>query len=113
MTYTLQQSKAAFIEYLLFHYQFKSRISVWVLNLIKSSPNLLQQIHFVDARIPNHNTLEIATENTVEPAIRFTLDNQQLINSNEIFEFIANDALSFDIKVYFSDTKKREYKLNN
>lgn len=64
MSNTLQQVKANFIEYLLFQYQFKSRISVWVLNLIKSSPELLQQIHFVDELISDHHILEIAMEDT-------------------------------------------------
>ncbi|PHK49226.1 YpiB family protein [Staphylococcus edaphicus] len=114
MSNTLQQSKATFIEYLLFHYQFKSRISVWILNLLKSSPELLQQIHFVDESIPGHNTLALAMVNAVTPvAIKYTSDNQQIINSNEIFEVIANHNESFDIKIYFDKTQKRDQKLDD
>ncbi|CCI60835.1 MAG: YpiB family protein [Staphylococcus equorum] len=112
MSNTLQQVKANFIEYLLFQYQFKSRISVWVLNLIKSSPELLQQIHFVDKLISDHHILEIAMEDTEQQGIRFTLKNQQLINSDEIFNYIANDAVSFDIKLHFSKAQSRETRLD-
>lgn len=49
--------KQSFIEYLLFHYEFKSRISVWVLNYLKASPKKLQYIHFVDESIKHHQTL--------------------------------------------------------
>ena len=49
---------------LLFHYHFKSRISVWILNYIKSHTELLEHVHFVNQRIFNHKTLELALTNT-------------------------------------------------
>ncbi|HLR19634.1 MAG TPA: YpiB family protein [Staphylococcus sp.] len=112
MSNTLQQVKSNFIEYLLFHYNFKSRISVWVLNLIKSSPELLQQIHFVDKLISNHNVLEVALVGSNQQAIKFTRTNQQMINSDEIFNLISNENLSFDIKLHFSDVQPRETRLD-
>ncbi|WP_241519767.1 YpiB family protein [Staphylococcus delphini] len=42
----LNFEKRDFIEYLLFHYQFKSRISVWLLNFIKTSPALIEKNSF-------------------------------------------------------------------
>ncbi|WP_274539887.1 YpiB family protein [Staphylococcus pseudintermedius] len=42
----LNFEKRDFIEYLLFHYQFKSRISVWLLNFIKTNHALIEKIHF-------------------------------------------------------------------
>lgn len=110
---TLQQSKATFIEYLLFQYEFKSRISVWVLNLLKSSPELLQNVHFVDERIDAHNTLEISMIHTEQYGIKFNYKNQQLINSNEIFEHIALNQLSFDIKLNFNVEQDREARLDD
>lgn len=80
LTDTLQQVKASFIEYVLFQYRFKSRISVWVLNLIKSSPELLQKIYFVDEQIPSHNTLEISAVNTDNIAIKLKVQNLSLIH---------------------------------
>ncbi|MEP9851966.1 YpiB family protein [Staphylococcus aureus] len=112
MSNTLQQVKSNFIEYLLFHYNFKSRISVWVLNLIKSSPELLQQIHFVDKLISNHNVLEVGLVGSNQQAIKFTRTNQQMINSDEIFNLISNENLSFDIKLHFSDVQPRETRLD-
>lgn len=112
MTDTLQQVKASFIEYILFQYRFKSRISVWVLNLIKSLPELLQHIHFVDAYISNHNTLEIATDNTSQPAIKFTMQNQVMINNDKIFDYIADQKISFDIKLYLNQEEVRDTKLD-
>ncbi|MBO1919936.1 YpiB family protein [Staphylococcus xylosus] len=109
---TLQQSKATFIEYLLFQYEFKSRISVWVLNLLKSSPELLQNVHFVDERIDAHNTLEISMIHTEQYGIKFNYKNQELINSNEIFEHIALNQLSFDIKLNFNVKQDREARLD-
>ena len=57
---TLTQMKQSYIEYALFHYHFKSRISVWILNYIKSHTELLEHVHFVNQRIFNHKTLELA-----------------------------------------------------
>jgi len=113
MSETLVQSKATFIEYLLFRYTFKSRISVWILNLLKSSPDLLQQVHFIDEPIAQHNTLELATSNTEQPAIKLTLSDSQLVNSNEIFNYIAQHHQAIDIKIYFDTTLDREPKLDD
>ncbi|MDU0996242.1 MAG: YpiB family protein, partial [Staphylococcus lugdunensis] len=56
---SLTQMKQSYIEYALFHYHFKSRISVWLLNYIKASDKMLSQIHFVVEKIPSHPTLEL------------------------------------------------------
>ncbi|MGO3727265.1 YpiB family protein, partial [Staphylococcus carnosus] len=48
---SLNLMKKNFIEYLLFQYKFKSRISVWLLNLIKSDVERLDDIYFVDQSI--------------------------------------------------------------
>ena len=42
----------------------KSRISVWILNYIKSHTELLEHVHFVNQRIFDHETLELALTNT-------------------------------------------------
>lgn len=113
MSDTLLQSKATFIEYILFRYTFKSRISVWILNLLKSSPDVLQQVHFIDKPIAKHNTLELATTHTEQPAIQLTLSDSQLVNSNEIFEYIAQHRPAIDIKIYFDTSLNREPKLDD
>ena len=65
----ITQMKQSYIEYALFHYHFKSRISVWILNYIKSHTELLEHVHFVNQRIFNHKTLELALTNTDAPQL--------------------------------------------
>ncbi|RIP34304.1 IDEAL domain-containing protein [Staphylococcus gallinarum] len=112
MADTLQQMKSSFIEYILFHYRFKSRISVWVLNYLKSSPESLQNIHFVDEIIPMHNTLEISVANVNKIAIRLSLKDKQLINNDEIFNYIIDTTVAFDIKLHFDQSDTREARLD-
>ncbi|MCG7339662.1 YpiB family protein [Staphylococcus sp. ACRSN] len=112
MADTLQQMKSSFIEYILFHYRFKSRISIWVLNYLKSSTDTLQSVHFVDEIIPSHNTLEISVVNSNNIAIRLILKNKQLINNDEIFNYIANQNLALDIKLHFEHPFDRESRLD-
>lgn len=111
-TLQLQQTKVTFIEYILFHYDFKSRISVWILNYIKSSLDALQQIHFVDEVISSHNTLEIAVIDTDKQGIKLTLKDKQLINTDEIFNFVVSQSVPFDIKIYFNENQHRESRLD-
>ncbi|AYU55267.1 YpiB family protein [Staphylococcus debuckii] len=95
----LSLKKRNFIEYLLFQYKFKSRISVWLLNLIKSDFRRLDNIYFVDQPIPNHHTLELSVLDTRETAIQY-YDNQiNYRNTNEIFRHIAYQFPKFDIKI--------------
>lgn len=113
MNNSLTKMKQSFIEYLLFHYEFKSRISVWVLNYLKSSPKKLQYIHFVDEGITHHQTLQIAEVESHASAIQFNGEQLQLVNTNEIFELIANNEISFDIQLQFSNKQQRESRLDD
>ncbi|CAL28004.1 YpiB family protein [Staphylococcus carnosus] len=106
---SLNLMKKNFIEYLLFQYKFKSRISVWLLNLIKSDVERLDDIYFVDQSIPNHNTLEISVADTEKTAIQY-YDNQiDYRNTNEIFRHIAYERPKFDIKINLT---KRDVRLD-
>ncbi|MCS5347756.1 YpiB family protein [Staphylococcus aureus] len=113
MSETLNQVKESFIEYLLFQYRFKSRIAVWVLNYIKANHHKLENIHFVDTKIKNHETLEIAEVDSSASAIQFTKHNLKLMNTNEIFDYIANNNVAFDIQIHFANKVKREQKLDD
>ncbi|WP_259356531.1 YpiB family protein, partial [Staphylococcus aureus] len=107
MSETLNQIKESFIEYLLFQYRFKSRIAVWVLNYIKVNEAKLANIHFVDTKINHHETLEIAEVGSHASAIQFTKRNIKLMNTNEIFDYIANHKVLhqmwwvYNLKNYF------------
>lgn len=105
----LTRFKVNYIEYLLFNYHFKSRISVWVLNYIKATPELLSQVHFVDEMIPSHPTLELSMEGADDQGIRFSNDYSTLINTNEIFYEITSELESFDIKLHFPQDAVRTY----
>lgn len=109
---TLQQMKSSFIEYILFQYRFKSRISVWVLNYLKSAPDVLQNIHFVDEIIPTHNTLEMSVVNANKIAIRLILSDKQLINNDEIFNYVVKSKFAFDVKLHFGEEDVREPRLD-
>lgn len=107
MSKHLINAKTSLIEYLLFLYEFKSRISVWVLNLLKASPDKLSHLYFVDHIVSEHNTLEIATQWSHHIGIVFKINGNTLIDSNEIFEIIANDNVDFDIKIHFEREAQR------
>ncbi|WAE40724.1 YpiB family protein [Staphylococcus pasteuri] len=113
MNSSLTKMKQSFIEYLLFHYEFKSSISVWVLNYLKASPKKLQRIHFVEEKIQQHMTLQIAEVNSDASAIQFNDHQQALVNTNEIFEVIANNDMTFDIQLHFSSEHQRESRLDD
>ena len=70
MNESLIRMKQSFLEYLLFHYRFKSRITVWVLNYLKANHDKLNLVHFVNDKIKQHHTLEIAEVNTHASAIQ-------------------------------------------
>ena len=46
MNDSLIRIKQNFIEYILFNYRFKSRITVWVLNYLKANQDKLNNVHF-------------------------------------------------------------------
>lgn len=97
---SLNLQKKNLIDYLLFQYDFKSRISVWILNLVKSDIQRLESVYFVDEPLPHRNTLELAVYNTSKIGVKFTLDHKQYHNTNEIFHFIAYEKPVFDIKIH-------------
>ncbi|MCE5152988.1 YpiB family protein [Staphylococcus hyicus] len=109
----IDQDKAHLLDYLLFQYQFKSRISVWILNYLKSDIHHLRRVHFVDCIINTHNTLEISIENSVYPAIRLTMHGTSYVNSNEIFTRIIHDTAPIDLKIHFSHTTYRDLRLDH
>lgn len=73
---SLNLQKKNLIDYLLFQYEFKSRISVWVLNLIKSDIQRLESVYFVDEPLSHRNTLELAVNETSSIGIKLTLDQK-------------------------------------
>ncbi|MEJ7172935.1 YpiB family protein [Staphylococcus caprae] len=102
MNESLIRMKQSFLEYLLFHYRFKSRITVWVLNYLKANHDKLNLVHFVNDKIKQHHTLEIAEVNTHASAIQFTTEDETYINTNEIFDYIANHTIRLDIQIHFT-----------
>ncbi len=46
-------------------------------------------------------------------AIQFTKRNIKLMNTNEIFDYIANHNCAFDIQIHFANVSKREQRLDD
>ncbi|MEJ7540753.1 YpiB family protein [Staphylococcus intermedius] len=105
--------KRDFIEYLLFHYQFKSRISVWLLNLIKANQELIEKIRFVDQIVSSHATLEMAVSDASVIAIQYRDAETLLMNSNEIFDKVIHCSHQLDIKIHLSREVQRDSRLDH
>ncbi|MDU3924775.1 MAG: F0F1 ATP synthase subunit delta [Staphylococcus aureus] len=67
----------------------------------------------VDTKINHHETLEIAEVGSHASAIQFTKRNIKLMNTNEIFDYIANHNCAFDIQIHFANVSKREQRLDD
>ena len=113
MNDSLIRIKQNFIEYILFNYRFKSRITVWVLNYLKANQDKLNNVHFVNSKINNHYTLEIAEVDATASAIQLSKDNKSYINTNQIFNYIANHTLRLDIQIHFANCHIRESRLDD
>lgn len=107
-TKSLNDEKKDFIEYILFNYHFKSRISVWILNYLKSEPQLLELITFVDHEIANHPTIEIALSASDHIAIQYQDGHTILKDSNAIFQVVVQNNNPIDIQLHFSNDHKRD-----
>ncbi|RIN26343.1 IDEAL domain-containing protein, partial [Staphylococcus succinus] len=44
--------------------------------------------------------------------IKLTLKDKQLINTDEIFNFVVSQSVPFDIKIYFNENQHRESRLD-
>ena len=108
----INKDKQHFIDYLLFQYQFKSRITVWILNYLKASCQHIKFVNFVDEIKPEHTTLEISIENSQKPAIRLTYHQVEYVNTNKIFTLIVEQLEQLDIKIHFSHRNYRDARLD-
>lgn len=109
----LYVAKQRFITYLLSHYTFKSRISVWLLNYIKANRQLVDQIRFVDQIIEHHPTLALSTTESEAHAIRYDDDTFHLINTDQIFHIVLASNKAIDIKIHFDHQTKRDAHLDH
>ncbi|UXR79249.1 MULTISPECIES: YpiB family protein [unclassified Staphylococcus] len=109
----LYVAKQQFIAYLLSHYTFKSRISVWLLNYIRANRQLLDHIRFVDQVIENHPTLTLSTSESEAHAIRYDDDTFHLINTNQIFHVVLASNKTIDIKLHFDHQMTRDAHLDH
>ncbi|MCG3401101.1 YpiB family protein [Staphylococcus massiliensis] len=107
-TTSITWDKQNFIEYLLFHYEFKSRISVWILNYIKADLETLERMHFVDTIVPSHQTLELSVNHAYQIGVKLTRDGETYYNNNMIFKLIATTHEPFDLKIHFEKGKRND-----
>ena len=78
---------------------------MWVLNYLKANQDKLNN---VNSKINNHYTLEIAEVDATASAIQLSKDNKSYINTNQIFNYIANHTLRLDIQIHFANCHIRE-----
>ncbi|WP_258007318.1 YpiB family protein [Staphylococcus sp. 17KM0847] len=109
----LQEAKQRFIDHLLSQYTFKSRISVWLLNYLKATPQLLDMIYFVDQTVEHHPTLEIATVESGASGVVYYRDEEHLINMDTIFYRIIQTTDRVDIKIHLNDNGNRDHLLDH
>lgn len=93
--------KRDFLDYVLYHYDYRDRTAVWILNFIKAHPTIINFISFTDRSLDRR--LRIAEEATGRPTLVFekgqviTTDGEVIfhdINSNDAdplyIEFVLN-----------------------
>ncbi len=92
MSETLNQIKEKILLNIYFFNIDLSRVlQFWVLNYIKVNEAKLANIYrFLIQKINHHETLETAEVGSHASAIQFTKRNIKLMNTNEIFDYIAN-----------------------
>ncbi|SOC38841.1 YpiB family protein [Salinicoccus kekensis] len=106
--------KRDFLDYVLYHYDFRDRTAVWIMNFIKAHPSIINFISFTDRS--SDRRLRIAEQATGRPTLVFekgeviTTDGEVIfhdINSNKseplYIEFIFNDPSR-----RYEDVKERD-----
>ncbi|WP_204171063.1 YpiB family protein, partial [Staphylococcus sp. GDY8P97P] len=83
----LNYEKQRFIEYILYQYDFKIAESVWILNLLKSSPKYLSNISFVN-EFSDERILSISTEQSKQLPLLYCKDRFCIEDGRQIFHDI-------------------------
>lgn len=107
--------KKDFFNYVLFNYEFDDRVAVWILNFIKSHPEISKNITFNNTYIDRK--LRIAESRTGRPTLVFEKGSTLTTDGETIFhELNLNQELQLYIEFSFLDddirydqAKKLEY----
>lgn len=102
----LNYEKQRFIEYILYKYDFKIAESVWILNLLKSSPKYLSNISFV--RETTHDRiLSISTDRSKQLPLLYCKEQFCIENGRQIFHDIRLDETHLNVLLYLNNNDDR------
>nr|WP_263313256.1 YpiB family protein [Mammaliicoccus sp. Marseille-Q6498] len=104
----LNYEKQRFIEYILYQYDFKNPESVWILNLLKSSPKYLSNLSFVK-ELNDKRVLSISTTYSNQLPLLYCKDYFCLDNGRQIFHDIRLDNSHLNVLLYLN---KKDDRLN-
>ncbi|HCN59721.1 YpiB family protein [Mammaliicoccus fleurettii] len=102
----LNYEKQRFIEYILYQYDFKIAESVWILNLLKSSPKYLSNITFV-SELSNNRILSISTSQSKQLPLLYCKDQFCIENGRQIFHDIRLDNTELNVLLYLNKNDDR------
>ncbi|CAM4149734.1 YpiB family protein [Lacicoccus alkaliphilus] len=98
--------KRDFLDYVLYHYDFRDRTAVWILNFIKAHPTITNFISFTDRS--SDRRLRIAEETTGRPTLVFEKGQIITTDGEVIFHDInSNKASPLYIEFIFHDRNRR------
>lgn len=106
----LNFEKQRFIEYILYQYDFKIAESVWILNLLKSSPKYLSNISFVN-EFSDERILSISTEQSKQLPLLYCKDRFCIEDGRQIFHDIRLDNTHLNVLLYLNRNDDRLNKL--
>jgi uncharacterized protein YpiB (UPF0302 family) len=98
--------KRDFLDYVLYHYDFRDRTAVWILNFIKAHPTIINFISFTDRA--SDRRLRVAEEATGRPTLVFEKGQVITTDGEVIFHDInSNKAEPLYIEFTFHDRNRR------
>lgn len=100
-----------FIDYILYNYDFDDRIAIWILNFIKSHPNISNNIHFQDDQdIKRH--LKVASSGQ-GPTLMLEKGNTITVDGEVIFHELnmnQNMPLLLTFRLEYEDSRYEQLK---
>ncbi|GAA3725780.1 MULTISPECIES: YpiB family protein [Salinicoccus] len=110
MTNTMKYRKD-FIDYILYNYDFDDRIAVWILNFIKSHPDISSNIHFQDDQeIERH--LKVASSGQ-GPTLMLEKGNTITVDGEVIFHELnmnQDEPLLLTFRLGYEDNRYEQIK---
>lgn len=100
MNYNIIDERRGFIKYLLNQYEIHDKNTVWLLNLIKDKPNILEHIQF-------KKTTQLKDQLIIfnQFKVHLILSHGIYTDSDVIFHYLLNNEKQLYVNILFSDLK--------